>query len=282
MKIFQNPKELQQFLLSQRESGKHIGFVPTMGALHNGHFTLIKKAKRDNELCVCSIFANPTQFNDPQDLIKYPRTIESDSKGLVEVGCDVLFVPHVEDVYPDGLQLAPEIDLNGLDVLMEGAHRPGHFAGVVQVVKRLLELVHCDKLYMGQKDFQQFTIIKYMIDYFQLSVQLIVVETIREESGLAMSSRNQRLTSEQKEKANIIYRMLLQAKKWINEKPIAEIESKALEFMRIPGFRPEYFKIVDAETLMPIVDIQKSNVVVACTAVWAGEIRLIDNMILAD
>ncbi len=273
-------EDLNEALSKARQLGQLVGFVPTMGALHDGHFSLIQQSKRENNLTVCSIFVNPTQFNNSEDLIKYPRTLHEDAVGLDKEGCDILFAPDVKDIYPKGLTDMPEIDLKGLDLLMEGEHRPGHFNGVVQVVKRLIELVQPSHMYMGQKDYQQFTIIRYMIDYFQMDVELVVCPTLRERNGLAMSSRNMRLREMHRRDADIIYTVLNAAKFWLDIYPIAEIELKALRFMQIDGFKPEYFSIINGRTLQPINNTTEADDIVACTAVWAGNVRLIDNMTL--
>ncbi len=275
-------RDLDTALKGARAKGKKIGFVPTMGALHTGHFSLIRASQRENDITVCSIFVNPTQFNNTDDLVKYPRTLHADARALAEIDCDVLFAPEVEDIYPNGVHDTPEIDLAGLDELMEGAHRSGHFAGVVQVVKRLLDIVLPDNLYMGQKDFQQFTIIRHMIGYFDLPVRLVVCPTLRERHGLAMSSRNVRLTPTHRRDADVIYTVLLASQRWIDFMPIREIEEKAMRFMTIDGFRPEYFTIVNGVNLQPIEELSDAQEIVACTAVWAGDVRLIDNMILRE
>jgi len=272
---------LQSYVTEQKASGQTIGLTPTMGALHDGHFSLIRKSILENDITICSVFVNPTQFNEASDLDKYPRTLAKDAQGLKAQGCDVLFAPSVEEIYPDGKDYKVEVNLNGLDHVMEGAHRPGHFEGVVQVVKRLIEVASCDRLYMGQKDFQQFTIIRQMISDLEIACKLVVCPILRAEDGLAMSSRNVRLLTEHRKKANVLFRVLTQAKEWLEQgrSPI-EITTKSMEYLEVPDFKPEYFDIIDGYTLLPINDHLQHDVVVACTAVWAGEVRLIDNMIL--
>ncbi len=281
MKVIHSTAELTALINDIKKEGKTIGFTPTMGALHEGHFSLIQRSVAANDVSMCSIFVNPTQFNNAEDLNKYPRTLEDDCRGLEDHGCDIVFAPTIGDIYPGGEEKwEVEIDLQGLDKRMEGEHRPGHFAGVVQVVKRLLEIAQCDRLYMGQKDFQQFTIIRYMIDYFDIPVELVVCPIKREEDGLAMSSRNRRLTVYHRSEAPILHKVLTKAKNWIEVKSVDEIEMIAMQLLDFPGFRPEYFTIIDGHTLEPIDSIAGVSEVVACTAVWAGDIRLIDNMIL--
>ena len=279
MYIFKTVQDLQQHLNQQRNEGKKIGFVPTMGALHLGHLTLVKTALPQNNLVVASIFVNPTQFGDPEDLEKYPRPIESDIEKLEALGCHALFLPSFEEVYPEDLQ-RPHFDLGDLDKGMEGAHRPGHFAGVVQVVHRLLDIVQPDSLYMGQKDYQQAAIIGWMINSHELPVELVVSPIKREADGLAMSSRNVRLDPAIRTRATILYETLSAVKEKLLTHSVLDLQKWALATLQQKDFRPEYFDIVDGETLQPLQTITEKSFVVACTAVWAGEVRLIDNMIL--
>ena len=280
MKIFKTTSKLQEYVKGQKSLGQSIGFTPTMGALHEGHFSLIYQSKLQSDVSICSIFVNPTQFNEASDLAKYPRTVEKDIQGLLQSNCDALFLPSVKEVYPHGSNYNLNVDLEGLDLRMEGEKRPGHFDGVVQVVHRLIECTSCDFIYMGQKDFQQFTIIGKMIENLELPVKLVVCPILRDRDGLAMSSRNARLKTDHREKANIIYRILFQAQEWLAERKSPKyISDMAMEFLSIPDFKPEYFMLIDGHSLAEIRDYN-SNLIVACTAVWAGEVRLIDNMIL--
>ncbi len=279
--IFEDSEKLSEFIYREKNKGKKIGFTPTMGALHDGHFSLIRRSLAENDVSICSIFVNPTQFNVPSDLVKYPRTIEKDIKGLRDEGCPVVFIPSSEDIYPNGSDYKVEVDLKGLDEMMEGKKRPGHFEGVVQVVKRLLEITSCDHLYMGQKDYQQFTIIKEMIKDLEMPVKLVVCPILRDEDGLAKSSRNTRLTESHRRKAPIIFRVLTQAKDWLSEgRAPVEISMKATEYLNIQDFKPEYFDLIDGHTLEKVRNTDHHALIVACTAVWAGTVRLIDNMIL--
>lgn len=280
MLLISTVAELQKIIHLKKSAGEIIGFVPTMGALHRGHLSLLDLAKEQSNFTVCSIFVNPTQFNDPQDLTKYPRTPAADRAALEERACDVLFVPTTEEIYPDTASTETPIDLGHLDQVLEGAFRPGHFAGVVQVVGRLLDITMADKLFMGQKDYQQLAIIQAMINIQKRPVDLVMGLTVRAQDGLAMSSRNVRLTPADREKAPIIYHLLQQAKADLGRTPIAKIEAKSQQTLQKMGFRPEYFSIVDAETLLPIKDLHANSKVVACVAVWAGAVRLIDNLIL--
>lgn len=281
MKTIRTVSELRTELNQYTEKGKSIGFAPTMGALHNGHMSLMEASVHENDITVCSIFVNPTQFNESSDLDKYPRTLEADEKMLKKVGVDIVFAPTTEEVYPKEIDTELTIDFKGLDEEMEGEFRPGHFAGVAQVVKRLLDIVQPNHLYMGQKDFQQFSIIQYVIDYFQLQTKLRVVPIIRETSGLAMSSRNVRLTEDHRKAAKDIYKTLKYVKRNKYKKSVDELEHYAMERLaKLNGFKPEYFTIADGKSLQKVKDIRASKYLVACTAVWAGEVRLIDNIIL--
>lgn len=282
MIIITKVKELKKLLTQHQLQGNTIGFAPTMGALHDGHLSLIAKAKRENTLVVCSIFVNPTQFNNKVDLKKYPRTLEKDAAMLAGIGCDILFAPSEKEVYPVGLDTRLDLDFGGLDAVMEGAFRPGHFAGMAQVVKRLLDIVEPDTLYMGQKDFQQFTLVEYMIKKLKIKTSLVVCPIKREKNGLAMSSRNERLTLDQRSNAARIYKVLKAAKTKIKTLSVKEVENWAMQQLDVPGFRPEYFSVVDGRSLKAVRSMDKHKYVVACVAVWVGEVRLIDNMIWKD
>ena len=271
---------IQKAIKKERKKGKIIGFVPTMGALHEGHMSLIQMARNECDVVVCSIFVNPTQFNQKSDLKKYPRTLKEDMAMLTKEGTDYLFHPSVDEIYPSGLDASIKVDLNGLDRQMEGAFRPGHFEGVVQVVHRLLDIVKPDKLYMGQKDFQQFTIIQQMIDELEMPVELVVCPIMREEDGLAMSSRNRRLDPGIRKKAGILHKTLNWVKNSMHDHTPMQASKKAMEKMTITGFKPEYVTIINGNTLRPIRSFTTHDYVVVCTAVWAGDVRLIDNMIL--
>ncbi len=279
MEIITTVKQLNQILENVRKNKSSIGFVPTMGALHQGHLSLIKKAKSSNNIVVCSIFVNPTQFNNKSDLKKYPRTLQADALLLQENHCDILFTPSVKEIYPTNIETELTIDFKGLDSTMEGEFRPGHFKGMAQVVKRLLDIVNPNELFMGQKDFQQFTIVAHMIKKLKIKTNLVVCKILREKNGLAMSSRNERLSLELRSRAAIIYKTLESSFKKRNVLSIKELEQKAMQQLAIPDFKPEYFKIVDGHTLKPVKDINKHKYVVACLAIWAGEVRLIDNKI---
>ncbi len=280
MYLFKSVHQLDQYLQHFRATNTSVGFVPTMGALHLGHLSLIEASNAQNELTVCSIFVNPTQFNEGSDLDKYPRTPGVDLALLAAANCDVVFMPEVDEVYPPGVELDSPIPPKALVQGMEGQFRPGHFEGVVQVVKRLLDIVKPSSLYMGQKDYQQAAIIEWMLDFTQLTTELVVCPILREENGLAMSSRNVRLDPAIRPKAVLLYETLLQVKEKLDTLSPRELEEWALEQLGKPDFRPEYFDIVDGLSLQPLEKIGENDFAVACTAVWAGEVRLIDNMIL--
>ena len=271
---------LQSILRAQIAEQRTVGFTPTMGALHLGHLSLIEKSKIATDISICSIFVNPTQFNEASDLEKYPQTPLEDIQALEDAGCDILFMPSVDSIYPDGTNQYPQVDLGHLDKVLEGAFRPGHFEGVVQVVSRLLDIVQPNELFMGQKDYQQLAIIREMINQQGRNTHLVMGATVREASGLAMSSRNVRLTADFRLKAPTIYQLLQAAKKALTTDPIKTIEQRSIQKLQAIGLKPEYFSIVDGHTLLPIKDIKTANSIVACTAVWAGDVRLIDNCIL--
>jgi len=280
MILFKKGHQLQNYLATLKSDKKSIGLVPTMGALHVGHLSLIQKAKEENDCVVCSIFVNPTQFNETTDLEKYPRTAAKDIELLTSVGTDVLLMPPVEEVYPKELNTTLELDFGKLATLMEGEFRPGHFDGMAQVVNRLSNMVQPHSLYMGQKDFQQITIVRSMLTQLKSEIKLVMCPIKREENGLAMSSRNVRLTPGNRTLAVKVSQTLLGAKKMMDEKTPKEVKDWAMKELSIPEFKPEYFEVIDGISLQPIDDFSETNFAVACTAVWAGEVRLIDNMVL--
>jgi len=285
MEIYYSVAALQQQLYQDSRSGKKIGFVPTMGALHEGHLTLILDAMEENDIVVCSIFVNPTQFNDPNDLIKYPRPIEKDKQMLESVGCHILFLPDVAEVYPSGLA-EPEFDLNGLDLPMEGAKRPGHFRGVVRVVYRLLDIVKPDSLYMGQKDFQQFSIIAQMLRQMKSQIKLVRVPIVREIDGLAMSSRNVRLSKEGRDLAPVLHKVLQEIEYYVNSQPFPipkKATELAFELFKQHGINEiDYFEIVDGHSLKELHSFEDSNFAVVCAVIVIDGVRLLDNVILFE
>ncbi|MFN3918387.1 MAG: pantoate--beta-alanine ligase [Flavobacteriales bacterium] len=267
--------EINSFLSAQNAE-KSIGFVPTMGALHQGHLALIEKARSENELVVCSIFVNPTQFNDPKDFDRYPRNYEKDIQLLKSVGCDVLYLPQTEEVYKDESVLI--FDFGGLDLMMEGLKRPGHFNGVVRVVKRLFEIVKPHKAYFGLKDYQQFLIVKKLAADFFPKLTVTGIETLREEDGLARSSRNELLSTKGKAYASSVYSTLNYCKTYYPVLPNAELKLKAIELLEGVD-EVEYLEILSAEKLAE-VDYNENLKVRAFIAVKIEGIRLIDNIAL--
>lgn len=280
MQIFQTTTELNKVLKDHRSNGSFIGFVPTMGALHRGHMALIREAKSKCGLVVCSIFVNPTQFNDVDDLKNYPSRLEEDVELLEGEECDYLFYPSVDDVYPHGTDYNLDFDLGYLDETMEGKFRPGHFLGVAQVMHSLLKLVNPTHLFMGMKDFQQVAVVQKLIDDLLLNVEMVPCDTVREADGLAMSSRNLRLDPEMRKKAAVLFETLQMAKIWILKFTSEQVSQMAIEKIRQKGLKPEYFELVDPKTLLPICNVNKPMKVVACVAAYAGAVRLIDNMVL--
>lgn len=281
MLVFTKTEELRYFRSSPYFIGKILGFVPTMGALHEGHGSLIAKSKEQADLTICSIFVNPTQFNDQGDLERYPRNTEADLDFLARRGCDIVFLPSVNEVYPPDLDTDLRIDFGKLTEVMESKFRPGHFDGVAQVVKRLLDITSPQKLFLGQKDFQQVAVIKHMIDQTGTGVDVWMCETIREEDGLAMSSRNLLLDEENRKRAPEIYSILQSAKGMYNEgETIPAIEAESNSRLKSAGFKPEYFQIVNGFNLLTPRTSSEENYLVACTAAWAGKVRLIDNIVI--
>lgn len=280
MKTLKSVKGLQRNIAELKARGKKVGFVPTMGALHAGHISLVTQAQAENDIVVVSIFVNPTQFNDPKDLEKYPRPISSDKKLLQQHKLDILFLPSVQEIYPKNLNTKIEVNLDGLDKEMEGAFRPGHFEGVIEVVYRLLDIVKPHTLYMGQKDFQQFTIIQKMIHELKMNVHLVVCDIQREDHGLAMSSRNTRLSTIERAEAKVIYETLMWIYDHQNTLSVTQLCLNSQERLSKAGLKPEYVLIADGYTLKSIDHIQDHEYVVVCCAAWMGSVRLIDNIIL--
>ena len=281
MLLFKRVIDLQKYLNSLQSKGLQIGFAPTMGALHRGHVWLVDRSRNECEVTVVSIFVNPTQFNNSTDLNKYPRTPEKDIEMLAESGCDVLFMPDASEIYPDGTTPSVKFNFGKLDRVLEGVFRPGHFEGMAQVVHRFLDIVKPDKLYMGQKDFQQAAIVGKMLESMKSKIELVSCPISREDGGLAMSSRNVRLLAEDRPKATLIHQVLLEAMDMVGEHNPSEIQKLALTKLKTePHFKVEYFEIIDGRTLLPIQLFEDTDYAVAVAAVWVGEVRLIDNIIL--
>lgn len=281
MIIFKESTALAKYLAKQKEMGLATGFVPTMGALHKGHTSLISLSKKITDLTVCSIFVNPTQFNNPDDFKKYPITLAADIKELEQAGCDVLFIPSVREMYASGFEASSKYELGEIEFLLEGAHRPGHFQGVCQVVEQLLGIVEPGTLFLGQKDYQQTLVIQRMIVLKRITVEVIVAPTVRLASGVAMSSRNMRLSKAQLEEAASIYKMLTFIKEQILTIPLKQLEDHATKYLLNHDFDSvDYVSIVSAKTLEPIETFNKDQKKVALMAATIGGVRLIDNLLI--
>ncbi len=278
MLLFKKTGLLTAYLQTARKTGRTIGFVPTMGALHAGHFALIAAAKPENELTVASIFVNPAQFNDKKDFDQYPATIEKDMEGLVAAGCDLLFWPTADEVYPNGYDMAAHYDLGYLETILEGQFRPGHFQGVCKVMHRLLDIVQPQTLYMGQKDYQQCMVVTRLLALLQLPVTLRVCPTLREADGLAMSSRNTRLGPAAREKAVGIFRCLQYLQKHLQPGKLAGLTGQARTLLETYDFRVDYAAVADALTLEPVTNWNGQQKIVALVAAFQVDVRLIDNM----
>lgn len=280
MILFKRGAALQAHLQEQRQQGKSIGFVPTMGALHNGHASLLQTARSGNDLVVCSIFVNPTQFNDPADYNKYPITLERDIEQLHNAETDILYLPSVVDIYPEGTQQLATYDIGFLDTVFEGQYRPGHFQGVSQVMHRLLNVVQPSNLYMGQKDYQQCMVVTRLLEITQLPVRLHTCATLREETGLAMSSRNTRLSAENRTKAALISNTLQRLQQELLPGNTEPTIAKARQTLTEAGFVIDYLALANAQTLEPVVHWDGRINLVALAAMFLGDVRLIDNMLI--
>ena len=293
MQIISTKKELQAAVAACKNAGKTIGLVPTMGALHAGHASLVKRAVAENDVCVVSVFVNPTQFNNKEDLAKYPRNIQRDAELLSNLGAHFVFAPTPEEMYSaEEMNTTFQFDFAGLDQVMEGKMRPGHFNGVVQVVSRLFYLVQPDKAYFGEKDFQQLAIIRHMVERSSMAgtfgdLKIIGCPIVREESGLALSSRNERLSAEEKETALAISKTLFESLEWAKEATADGVQNNSAEAVKkvqqrvidtinaVEGLEVEYYEIVDQTTLLPTDTFHHA---IGCVTVYCGPVRLIDNI----
>lgn len=277
MKVIHTIKDLQAELSVLKAQGKKVGLVPTMGALHAGHASLVKRSVNENEVTVVSVFVNPTQFNDKNDLVKYPRTLDADCKLLEACGAAYAFAPSVEEMYPE--PDTRQFSYAPLDTVMEGAFRPGHFNGVCQIVSKLFEAVKPHRAYFGEKDFQQLAIIREMVRQMQFDLEIVGCPIVREEDGLALSSRNARLSAEERENALKISQTLFKSRTFAATHTVSE----TLKFVEdaiaaVPGLRLEYFEIVDGNTLQKVDNWNQTSYVVGCITVFCGDVRLIDNI----
>lgn len=284
MIIFKYAEPLARYIQQQKTAGKQVGFVPTMGALHNGHIALIDQSKKNTDVTVCSIFVNPTQFNNAGDYQLYPKTIEQDIVKLEAGGCDALFLPSIAEMYPKGTTGLEHYELGYLETLLEGRYRPGHFQGVCQVMFRLLSMVQPSQLFMGQKDYQQCMVVSRLLSLMRSGTQLITCPTLREADGLAMSSRNMRLSPEDRQKATAIYKCLTLIKQELNQGVLwPVIKEKAEKLLTDAGFRIDYVELADANTLQPATAAMATVYQghrVALIAAFLQDVRLIDNMLV--
>lgn len=277
MKVIRTVAELRSEIAASRAQGRSVGLVPTMGALHAGHVSLIDKARADNDIVVVSVFVNPTQFNNPDDLRTYPRTEQADCEKLVEAGVDFAFIPSVEEVYPE-----PDtrvFDLGAVAEVMEGAMRPGHFNGVAQIVSKLFRMVEPDRAYFGEKDFQQIAVIKRMVELENIDVDIVECPIKRHDDGLAMSSRNVRLSAEQRAIAPNISRILHESLEYAKSHSVADTKEWVVaQVNSYDAMEVEYYEIVDALSMQPIADWNEAKQAVGCITVYLGDVRLIDNI----
>jgi pantoate--beta-alanine ligase len=282
VQVFQTVSDIQRYLLTINElNKKKVGFVPTMGALHEGHLSLIRTSKSKSDITVCSIFVNPTQFNDKKDFEKYPIQIDKDLEMLLEAKCDVVFVPNVEEIYPNGTLDKTSVDLGFIGKTLDGEHRPGHFDGVLQVVKRLLDIVQPDFLFLGQKDYQQCMVLNKLVEHYELPVIVDICATLREEDGLAMSSRNARLNSDERIAAVKLSKALFYIKDNIESESIQQlIDNQIQRLNKDELIKVEYLTIVNGKTLEPVDIYQENTPLTALIAAKVGQVRLIDNVIL--
>lgn len=284
MKIITTKKELQAVVHECKQAHKTIGLVPTMGALHAGHASLVMRAVKDNDVCFVSVFVNPTQFNNKEDLAKYPRNIERDAQLLESIGANFVFAPTPEEMYTEEeMNNTFSFDFNGLDKVMEGKMRPGHFNGVVQVVSRLFYLVQPDKAYFGEKDYQQLAIIHHMVEHSSMAgtfgnLRIVDCPIVREDSGLALSSRNERLSADEKATALAISKTLFSSLKWAKEEgaTVAGVQQRVVDTINaVDGLEVEYYEIVDQTSLLPTNTFEHA---IGCVTVYCGPVRLIDNI----
>jgi len=283
MILFKKKADLQNYLIGQKNKGKRSGFVPTMGALHRGHVSLIESSRKGNSITICSLFVNPAQFNDPNDFKKYPVTLEEDIYMLESAGCDVLFLPAVDEIYPGGTTPDIKYDLGYLETILEGKYRPGHFQGVCMVMDRLLNIVKPAGLYLGQKDYQQCMVIKKLIELTgQTGITVNICPTVREPDGLAMSSRNMRLNKEEREKAPAIYKALLYIKENLQKENLQALKRAALTKLHDGGFKVDYIEVADTASLQLVNEWDGKRKLVALAAAFVNEVRLIDNLLLNE
>lgn len=281
MILFKKANALTEHLQKLRNKNVSVGFVPTMGALHSGHISLITQAKKECDIVVCSIFVNPVQFNNKTDFEKYPITIENDILLLEENGTDILFLPSVSEVYPNGIDKLLHFELDYLENILEGFYRPGHFQGVCNVIYNFLRVINPGKLFLGQKDYQQTLVLKKMMQFYFPSVKINVEATLREDDGLAMSSRNMRLSTDARKKATIIFKALQYIQQNIEKNNFSELKNNAAKMISDNGFNKiDYIEIANAETLLPENTLEKNKKLIVLAAAFIEDVRLIDNLVI--
>lgn len=280
MIIFKHSKDLRAYIKKSKSAGISVGFVPTMGALHAGHLSLVSYCKSKTGLTVCSIFINPTQFNNAEDFKKYPVTLEKDISLLEKGGCNVLFIPNEKEMYPDEASKAKKYNIGFLETILEGKFRPGHFQGVCLVVERLLNIVEPGFLFIGQKDFQQCLVLKRLVEIMQKKIEIIICPTLREISGLAMSSRNLRLSDEEKQTAPLMYGALQSIKENIGKAAIPQLQQQAISYLEEKGFKVDYLQLAKTENLEIVTEGENKNGLIILIAAFLNEIRLIDNLLI--
>ena len=277
MEVVTKIADLQKKIAEIRTNGGTVGLVPTMGALHNGHLELVKRCVAENSICVVSVFVNPTQFNDKNDLLHYPRTLDADCKLLESAGCVIAFAPEVEEMYP--VEDTRVFNLGAVAEVMEGKYRPGHFNGVAQIVSKLFDAVQPDRAYFGEKDFQQIAVIRSMVKLLNYPVEIVACPIVREDDGMALSSRNLRLTPEQRKNAVSISQTLFKSRTLAEQHSVAETIDYVVNTLNsVPDLDVEYFEIVNGNTLLSVNDWSDSDYIVGCITVYCGEVRLIDNI----
>jgi pantoate--beta-alanine ligase len=278
LKIFNRKQALHTYLDELRSQGKTIGFVPTMGALHAGHLSLIEQAQQKADIIVCSIFVNPTQFNDKKDLENYPRPVEDDINKLESIKCDLLFIPEVEEMYNSSDKWSMELD--NLDNILEGKIRPGHYQGVTQIVKKLFDIIKPDFAFFGQKDYQQFMVISYMVKKLRIKVKLVLCPIVREKDGLAMSSRNIYLSPQDRQNSLALFHALSKFSDLYKSRSISQLKTEITSFLKsAPGIEMEYFEIFNAKSFESAIS-KRAGSIIALVAAKVGSIRIIDNMII--
>ena len=279
MYLARNNSELRGFLRALRNGNDSVGFVPTMGALHEGHMALIERCAQENDVCIASVFVNPTQFNDEGDLKSYPRQTDKDFEILKKAGCQLMFAPQVEDIYPNGPEVS-NVDLDGIENIIEGKYRPGHFRGVATVIDRFFNILRPDRAYFGFKDYQQVVVVEKLVSKRPYTIEIVACDTVRDENGLALSSRNKLLNDQEKKEASIIYKTLLSIKDNLYNKSISELLAIVEQNFANSNLELEFINIIDGNSFELVDDVSKHDKIVASIAAYQNGVRLIDNLLL--